>query len=293
MTTITNCRIGIVCTMTFLLFLLLVGCAANTDSATHMPTDNVTTQSSSSDIPIPEEAPLQERKQIVESDYDVNSDYILLQDLTIPSFDFLDKFKNLRKLDIVNCSIHEDVALPHFDTLEELFISGLDGRSVFDFVNSCLPLPKLQYLSVLNEDAKDETVLHEIPSVSYLLVETANPIEAIKNNSQVTNLVIATDGYGRGDIQNLDGLKKFRNLKALTVRAQFTDLSALSDCDGLEELVIFYAPSITTLKPLFGLQGLATIEMAYQAYLELPQEERDHFNFGNNDELDAAHIFCR
>jgi hypothetical protein len=291
MKSITHCRICVACTMIFLQALLLVGCSAKKDAATPLPTDNMTMQSDSS-MPAPEITSSQERQLLDASDYDVSYDVVALQDLLIPSFDFLSDFENLKELTITDCTIAENAVLPHIDTLKQIKISGIDGQSVFDFINGSLPLPNLQYLLVIDETTKNDTALNEIPSLSFLIVQTADPIEAVKYNSQIENLVIATDGYGRGDIQNLNGLEEFKNLKSLTVRAQFNDLSALSSCDNLEYLTISYAQSITTLKPLFALQKLATIEMDYQAYLGLPQEDRDHFNFGNNDELDTAQIFC-
>ncbi len=226
----------------------------------------------------PDDKPL-----IIEYNYDRSLEELHFTDMTIPSFDFLAEFKNLKFLSITSCAVPEGVTLPRLETLTGLSVCHTEGADAFSLVKDCLPLPNLKSLSLV--DSEEGFVLPRIDTLERLEISVPNVLEIIANNHHVLTLLL---GDGTLGLQNLNGLERFKNMTYLSVLEDVRDISALSGCESLRLLIVDHASGLRTLKPLYNLEHLEEIIMDQAAYRYLPQEDKDHFSGENRD---AARIY--
>jgi len=217
---------------------------------------------------------------------------VILKDMIITSFVFLQDYKNLDHLIIINCTIPDGIFLVQLDILKRLEVYDLVGQDECAFINGSLPLPNLEGLLINNGGRLSRDVLVNIPSLNDITVKTSNPIEIITMNNQITSLTVSTDVNDEDDMMlSLIGLEQFYNLEYLTIYSELDDLSPLSSCYNLKMIEIVASSRVKSLSPLIGLPNLETIGMKWKAYDLLPSEEKEHFTTVTQNEADKPMIW--
>lgn len=172
----------------------------------------------------------------------------------IDSFDFLREFENIKKLIIYECYIPEGVTIPRMDALDdivEIQMGCIYGSGAADVLADCLPLPKLDILSVSGA-VPNKSALPTIPSLTDLYVSVPDTLSIISNNTQITGALGFGDPYVSvfEDIDNITEIEKFSSIQYLSLPPSVRDISPLAGCASLRILDASSNDRIDSLKPL-------------------------------------------
>jgi internalin A len=149
-----------------------------------------------------------------------------------------------------------------------------------EFLTDC---DQLKELEIDGCTIQEGVCLPEIATLEKLSVNYCGQgaIDIIKNNPQIRILSLCYDG-----IEDIGSLENFHSLTELSLHGNnITDLSTLSVMSELETLGLLDGNTeITTLRPLYGLDKLMSINVNWKVYQSLPKEEMAHFGNDPDDE---------
>jgi hypothetical protein len=229
-------------------------------------------------------------------DYDTGEGLLYLYVWRIESFDFLREFDGIRQIIITECYIPEGVRIPKSDALNgvvELDVHGIYGASAFDLLADCLPLPKLDMLTVTSEIPSD-FVFPKVDSLTDITVQNVNALQVIAENTHIPGALNISFGKEESAAEwpnNAAGVEGFASIQYLSLPGCISDISAVAGCADLKILELGQSPEIESLKPLYGLERLQEIRIGKDAYDALPEDERKHFSPANNADADAVHVY--
>jgi Leucine-rich repeat (LRR) protein len=229
-------------------------------------------------------------------DYDASDGLLFLYGWRINSFDFLQEFENITRLNIAECYIPEGVRIPKTDALDavsDISLQSIYGSGAADVLADCLPLPRLDTM-YLSGGVQSASALPSVPSLTDLYVSVPNALEIIANNTHIMGALSFGVPYIDSvyeDIENIAGVEKFTNIQYLRPPHSVSDLSPVSGCAALRILDMSSNRAVDTLRPLYGLGNLEEIRMYDGAYDALAPEDRTRFNPENNSDANATHVY--
>jgi hypothetical protein len=227
--------------------------------------------------------------------YDEDDGLLFIYIWRIESFNFLNEFRGVKRLQIAECYVPEGVTIPETAALSEvvemdIFIYGSGAADVFA---ECPSLPKLEILRI-NGGTRNKNALPRIDSLTDLTVSAPDALDVIKNNTHITGALCFGVRFldaVHEDITDLGGVEKFSSIQYLRPPDTVSDLSPVAGCVSLRILDVSRNVNIESLKPLYGLRRLEEISISTQAYKALPEDERERFDPAGNGDANAVHVY--